>query len=159
MWFLLLTLPRFLKDRKNHNLIINKNKVTMEKIKSLADLKKKREQLQSSMQLREMGDNVDNMIQVKVAMATCGIASGAKQVMETIINECNERKLPVVVTQTGCMGYCYAEPTVEVKKPGQDPVVFGYITPAKATELVDKYIAGNELLDGIIPVNYEKIDK
>lgn len=159
MWFLLLTLPRFLKDRKNHNLIINKNKVTMEKIKSLADLKKKREQLQSSMQLREMGDNVDNMIQVKVAMATCGIASGAKQVMETIINECNDRKLPVVVTQTGCMGYCYAEPTVEVKKPGQDPVVFGYITPAKATELVDKYIAGNELLDGIIPVNYEKIDK
>ena len=159
MWFLLLTLPRFLKDRKNHNLIINKNKVTMEKIKSLADLKKKREQLQSSLQLREMGDNVDNMIQVKVAMATCGIASGAKQVMETIINECNDRKLPVVVTQTGCMGYCYAEPTVEVKKPGQDPVVFGYITPAKATELVDKYIAGNELLDGIIPVNYEKIDK
>ena len=148
MWFLLLTLPRFLKDRKNHNLIINKNKVTMEKIKSLADLKKKREQLQSSMQLREMGDNVDNMIQVKVAMATCGIASGAKQVMETIINECNDRKLPVVVTQTGCMGYCYAEPTVEVKKPGQDPVVFGYITPAKATELVDKYLAGNELLDG-----------
>ena len=159
MWFLLLTLPRFLKDRKNHNLIINKNKVTMEKIKSLADLKKKREQLQSSMQLREMGDNVDNMIQVKVAMATRGIASGAKQVMETIINECNDRKLPVVVTQTGCMGYCYAEPTVEVKKPGQDPVVFGYITPAKATELVDKYLAGNELLDGIIPVNYEKIDK
>lgn len=159
MWFLLLTLPRFLKDRKNHNLIINKNKVTMEKIKSLADLKKKREQLQSSLQLREMGDNVDNMIQVKVAMATCGIASGAKQVMETIINECNDRKLPVVVTQTGCMGYCYAEPTVEVKKPGQDPVVFGYITPAKATELVDKYLAGNELLDGIIPVNYEKIDK
>ena len=131
----------------------------MEKIKSLADLKKKREQLQSSLQLREMGDNVDNMIQVKVAMATCGIASGAKQVMETIINECNERKLPVVVTQTGCMGYCYAEPTVEVRKPGQDPVVFGYITPVKATELVDKYLAGNELLDGIIPVNYEKIDK
>ena len=94
----------------------------MEKIKSLADLKKKREQLQSNLQLREMGDNVDNMIQVKVAMATCGIASGAKQVMETIINECNDRKLPVVVTQTGCMGYCYAEPTVEVKKPGQDPV-------------------------------------
>ena len=59
----------------------------MEKIKSLADLKKKREQLQSNLQLREMGDNVDNMIQVKVAMATCGIASGAKQVMETIINE------------------------------------------------------------------------
>ncbi|HNW67233.1 MAG TPA: (2Fe-2S) ferredoxin domain-containing protein [Bacteroidales bacterium] len=130
----------------------------MEKIKSLADLKKKREDLQSNLKLRELGDNVDNLIQVKVAMATCGIASGAKQVMEVIINECNKRNLPVVVTQTGCMGYCYAEPTVEVKKPGQEAVVFGYITPAKAEELVNKYLAGNELLDGIIPVNYEKID-
>jgi NADP-reducing hydrogenase subunit HndB len=78
--------------------------------------------------------------------------------MEVIINECNKRNIPAVVTQTGCMGYCYAEPTVEVTKPGEAPIVFGYITPLKAEELVTKYIAGNELLDGIIPVNYEKID-
>lgn len=131
----------------------------MEKIKSLADLKKKREELQSNLKLREMGDNVDNLIQVKVAMATCGIASGAKQTMEAIINECSKLNIPTVVTQTGCMGYCYAEPTVEVKKPGQDPIVFGHVTAAKAVELVNKYLAGNELIDGIIPVNYEKIDK
>jgi len=131
----------------------------MEKIKSLADLKKKREELQSSLKLREQGENTENLTQVKVAMATCGIASGAKQVMETIINEANKRNIPVVVTQTGCMGYCYAEPTVEVTKPGQEPVVFGYITPEKATELVDKYLAGNEMLDGVIPVNYEKVEQ
>jgi NADP-reducing hydrogenase subunit HndB len=130
----------------------------MEKIKSLADLKKKREDLQSNLKLREQGDNIENMIQIKVAMATCGIASGAKQVMEVIINECNKRNIPAVVTQTGCMGYCYAEPTVEVQKPGEEPIVFGYISPLKAEELVTKYIVGNELLDGIIPVNYEKID-
>jgi NADP-reducing hydrogenase subunit HndB len=57
------------------------------------------------------------------------------------------------------MGYCYAEPTVEVTKPGMDPVVFGYITPVKAEELVAKYLAGNEMLDGVIPVNYEKLDQ
>ncbi|HHU46788.1 MAG TPA: (2Fe-2S) ferredoxin domain-containing protein [Bacteroidales bacterium] len=130
----------------------------MEKIKSLSDLKKKREELQSNLKLREQGENIENAIVVKVAMATCGIASGAKQVMEVIINECNKRNIPAVVTQTGCMGYCYAEPTVEVTKPGEAPIVFGYITPLKAEELVTKYIAGNELLDGIIPVNYEKID-
>lgn len=124
----------------------------MEKIKSLADLKKRREQLQSAMQLREMGDNVDNMIQVKVAMGTCGIAAGAKQVMDVIFNQCNDRKLPVVVTQTGCMGHCDAEPTVEVKKPGEEPVVFGHITKEKAVELVEKYIAGNTMIDGVIPV-------
>lgn len=130
--------------------------VTMEKIKSFADLKKKREELQSTLKLREMGDNVDNEIQVKVAMATCGIAAGAKQVMETIITESENRNLPVVVMQTGCMGFCDAEPTVEVKKPGQEPVVFGKITPAKAVELVEKYLAGNELLDCVIPVTNEK---
>ena len=126
----------------------------MEKIKSLADLKKKREELQSSLK-REHGEN---QIQVKVAMATCGIASGAKQVMETIVSECNRLHIPAAVTQTGCMGYCYAEPTVEVTKPGQEPVVFGYITPLKAEELVEKYFAGNEMLDGVIPVNYEKVE-
>ena len=131
----------------------------MEKIKSLADLKKKREELQSSLKLREQGENTENLIQVKVAMATCGIASGAKQVMEVIINECNKRNIPAVVTQTGCMGYCYAEPTVEVTKPGQEPVVFGYISPLKAEELVAKYLAGNEMLDGVIPVNYEKVEQ
>ncbi|MCL2245915.1 MAG: (2Fe-2S) ferredoxin domain-containing protein [Lentimicrobiaceae bacterium] len=131
----------------------------MEKIKSLADLKKKREELQSNLTLREQGENTENLIQVKVAMATCGIASGAKQVMEVIINECSKRKIPAVVTQTGCMGYCYAEPTVEVTKPGQEPVVFGYITPLKAEELVEKYLAGNEMLEGIIPVNYEKVEQ
>jgi NADP-reducing hydrogenase subunit HndB len=131
----------------------------MEKIKSLADLKKKREELQSNLKLREQGENTEKLIQVKVAMATCGIASGAKQVMETIISEANKLQIPVVVTQTGCMGYCYAEPTVEVTKPGQDPVVFGYITPQKAEELVDKYLAGNEMLDGVIPVNYEKVEQ
>ena len=130
----------------------------MEKIKSLADLKKKREELQSHLTLREQGGNTESLIQVKVAMATCGIASGAKQVMEVIINECSKRKIPAAVTQTGCMGYCYAEPTVEVTKPGQEPVVFGYITPVKAEELVEKYLAGNEMYDGVIPVNYEKVE-
>ena len=126
----------------------------MEKIKSFAELKKKREELQSAINLNEQSDK----IQVKVAMATCSIASGAKQVWEVIENECNRRNIPVAITQTGCMGYCYAEPTVEVTKPGEPPVVFGYITPLKAEELVAKYFAGNEMLDGVIPVNYEKVE-
>lgn len=131
----------------------------MDKIKSLADLKKKREDLQSGLSLRERGDNVENLIQIKVAMATCGIASGAKQVMDFLIEDLDKKKVPAVVTQTGCMGYCYAEPTIEVKKPGQDPIVFGYVNVQKAGEIVEKYILGNELVEGIIPVNYEKIEK
>jgi len=129
----------------------------MEKIKSLADLKKKKEELQSGINLRERGDNIASMTQIKVAMATCGIASGAKEVMDVLINECEKLNLQAVVTQTGCMGYCFAEPTVEVKKPGMEPVVFGYVTPQKAVNIVGKYIINNEMVDGVIPVNYETI--
>ena len=131
----------------------------MDKIKSLADLKKKREDLQAGLSLRERGDNMENLIQIKVAMATCGIASGAKQVMDFLIEDLDKKKVPAVVTQTGCMGYCHAEPTLEVKKPGQEPIVFGYVNVQKAEEIVEKYIRGNELVEGIIPVNYEKIEK
>lgn len=130
----------------------------MEKIKSLADLKKRREELQSKIELREDGDNVENLVQIKVAMATCGIASGAKQTMEAIIDECKNQKVQAVVSQTGCMGYCYAEPTVEVKKPGEEPIVFGHVDTKKGRELVTKYIMTGEILEGVIPVNYEKID-
>ena len=132
----------------------------MVKIKSLEELKRIKEQAQNSVSLRVKGDNIENMIQIRVAMATCGIASGAREVMNEFVEALREEKIEnAVVTQTGCMGYCYAEPTVEVKKPGADPIVFGYVNQAKAVDLVDKYILNNELLEGIIPVNYEKIDK
>lgn len=131
----------------------------MDKIKSLADLKKMRETLQSNLKLRERGDNAENLVQIKVAMATCGIASGAKQVMETLISECNKLNIPAVITQTGCMGYCYAEPTIEVTKPGQSPIIFGHVTNEKAVDVVSKYIINNEILEGVIPVNYDTIEK
>lgn len=131
----------------------------MNKIKSLADLKKKRDELKSSLNIRESGENAESLVQIKVAMATCGIAAGAKQVMDTLIQECNAKNIPAVITQTGCMGYCYAEPTIEVTKPGNDPIVFGHVTTAKAEEILNKYVLNNEIVEGVIPVNYETIDK
>jgi NADP-reducing hydrogenase subunit HndB len=131
----------------------------MEKIKSLADLKKMQESLLAKIDLREKSNDPDKRIQVKVAMATCGIASGAKEVMEVFIEEFAKRNIDAIVTQTGCMGYCYAEPTVEITKPGNEPITFGYVDVKKASKLIDKYILNNELVDGIIPVNYESIDK
>jgi NADP-reducing hydrogenase subunit HndB len=127
-------------------------------VKSLADLKKLKADLQTHVDLREKGESSETLIQVKVAMATCGIASGAKQVMEFFIDELDKRNIEAVVTQTGCMGYCYAEPTVEIKLPGSDPVVFGYVNLKKADELIEKYIKNGELVEGIIPMNYETIE-
>lgn len=129
----------------------------MAKIKSLDDLRKMKQQLEQGMDIREKSNTPESMVQIKVAMATCGIASGARVVMNTLLEKVEKEKVAAIVTQTGCMGYCYAEPTVEVTKPGQDPVVFSYVDAKKAEEIVDKYILNGELIDGILPVNYQTI--
>jgi NADP-reducing hydrogenase subunit HndB len=130
----------------------------MSKITSLADLKKRREEMQSGLDLRVKALNPEQAVQVKVSMATCGIASGAKTIMEFFLEQLDRRNIAGIVTQTGCMGYCYAEPTIEVKLPGQDPVVFGFVDIKRADQIIEKYIKTGELVDGIIPVNYQTID-
>jgi NADP-reducing hydrogenase subunit HndB len=130
----------------------------MNKIKSLADLKKLQSEVQSKIKLREKGDNPEKLIQIKVSMATCGIASGAKETMAFFIEELDHQGIDAIVTQTGCMGYCYAEPTIELTIPGQSPVVYGYVNKAKAQEIIDKHIKLNEMVDGIIPEKFSSVD-
>ena len=130
----------------------------MTKVKSLADLKKMRDDLQSKIKIRGTGDHAESLVQVKVAMATCGIASGAREVMNFFIDALDKRRIESIVTQTGCMSYCYAEPTIEVTLPGSDPVVFGNVDLEKADEIIEKYIRRQELVDGIIPVSYKTVE-
>jgi NADP-reducing hydrogenase subunit HndB len=130
----------------------------MNKIKNLSDLKKLQSEVQSKIKLRENGNHPESVVQIKVSMATCGIASGAKEIMTYMIDELDHQGIDAVVTQTGCMGYCYAEPTIELTLPGQQPVVYGFVTKTKAYEIIEKHIKLNEMLDGIIPVTYLLID-
>ncbi len=130
----------------------------MSKIKSLAELKKMKDELRNKVSLREKSDHPESLVQVKVGMATSGIASGAKEVYNYLADELEKRNIDAVVTQTGDMGYSYAEPTIEVTLPGKDSIVFGWVDTRKADEIIEKYIRNEELVDGIIPQNYETID-
>ena len=131
----------------------------MAKIKSFAELKKIKDDVRSKVALREQGENIDKLVNVRVAMATCGIASGAREVMNYIVDECASQGVEnVVVTQTGCMGYCYAEPTIEVTLPGQESVVFGHVDNDKAKEIIATYIKEGNLVDGIIPQTHKTIE-
>lgn len=129
----------------------------MNKVKTLDDLKKMRESLRASLDLREKSNTPEQLVQIKVSMATCGIAAGAKEVMAYFIDALNKEKIDALVTQTGCMGYCYAEPTIEIILPGKDPLVFGYVNKTKVGEIVDKYIRQGILVDGILPVTYNAV--
>lgn len=126
----------------------------MNKVKTLDELRRMRERLHAELNIRENSNHPDRLPQVRVAMGTCGIAAGAKEVMDRFVTSLAGRRIDAVVTQSGCMGYCNAEPTVEITLPGGEPVVFGDVTPERADELIDKYILNGELIDGIIPARH-----
>jgi len=127
----------------------------MTKIKTLEDLRRMKNELQGKISLREKSDSPESLVQVKISMSTCGIASGAKEIMNYFIDELDNRNISALVTQTGCMGYSYAEPTIEVTLPGKMPLVYGDVDTKKASEIIEKYILSGKMVDGIIPDSYK----
>jgi NADP-reducing hydrogenase subunit HndB len=130
----------------------------MTKINSFDELKKIHSEQKSKMESWSDKSHPDHIIQVKVTMATCGIASGSGPVLDFMKEELEKRNIPALITKTGCMCYCYAEPTVEVTIPGKKPVMFGYVNLKKADEIIERFIRKGELVEGIIPMNFETID-
>ena len=122
----------------------------MSKVKSLEELKKLREEAAAATNLRTTGENPDRTV-LAVGMATCGIAAGARKTMTTLINEIAQRKLEnISVIATGCLGFCYAEPLVEVRMPGRDPIRYQNVDEERAREIIDKHIVAGVLVDNAI---------
>lgn len=116
------------------------------KVKSLDELKRIRRQTEENTRLRS-GDN-DERVVITIGMATCGIAAGAREAMTALREEVAANNLGnVAIIATGCLGYCYAEPIVEVRIPGQSPVRYGHVDPKRAREIVTKHVMQGELLD------------
>ncbi|MCL2323228.1 MAG: (2Fe-2S) ferredoxin domain-containing protein [Oscillospiraceae bacterium] len=115
----------------------------MDKIKSLDELRALKYKLKS--------DNALNNIVISVGTATCGIAAGAKPVIDALLEEIHAKKLKnVSVKSTGCIGFCYAEPLVEINEPGKDPIRYGNVTAEMAKEIIDKHILQGIFLDNAI---------
>ncbi|SKA84583.1 NAD(P)-dependent iron-only hydrogenase iron-sulfur protein [Caloramator quimbayensis] len=127
-------------------------------IKSLEELKALRDKYKENIIGRDTSDS-ENKIRISVGMATCGIASGARDTINAIIDEVSKEKLTnVVVVQSGCLGYCYAEPTVEVRVPGKEPVLYGNINAERGREIIKKHIKNGEIQkDWIIERTFKNI--
>ena len=80
---------------------------------------------------------------ILVGTATCGRAAGALEVLRAFIDEVKKHHLDCPVVEVGCMGHCYAEPLVIIRKPGAAPVCYGHVNPVIAERLVKEYILGN----------------
>jgi NADP-reducing hydrogenase subunit HndB len=113
-------------------------------MKSLAELKEIREKMQGQIGLR--GED-STQTRVVVGMATCGIASGARPVLNELSNIVQEKGLKdVVVTQTGCIGLCQYEPIVEIFEPGKDKVTYIKMTPEKAKDIVEQHLMRGQIV-------------
>ena len=113
-------------------------------MKSLAELQAIKDRMRSKVVLREGTSNV----RVVVGMATCGIAAGARPVLNSFVEEVNKQGLyeTVSVSQTGCIGFCQLEPIVEIHEAGKDKVTYIKMTPDKVAEIVEKHLKGGNVV-------------
>ena len=114
-------------------------------MKSLAELQALRDKMKDQMGIR--GDDSKN-IRVVVGMATCGIAAGARPVLNAFLEEVAKRQLNnVTVSQTGCIGVCRLEPIVEVYVPGQEKVTYVKMTPDKVASIVSEHLVNGRVVE------------
>ena len=109
-------------------------------MKSLEELKAIKAKMQDKVVLRTSGGDV----RIVVGMATCGIAAGARPVLNAFVEGVSEAGLgdSVIVTQTGCIGICQYEPVVEVYTPDAEKVTYVKMTAERAKEVIEKHIKG-----------------
>lgn len=113
-------------------------------MKSLAELQAIRDKAKAELNLRKENPNA---IRVLVGMATCGIAAGARPVLNAFTEEIAKRGLTnVTVTQTGCIGICQFEPVVEIEVPGEEKVTYVKMTPEKAVKVVNDHIVNHNVV-------------
>lgn len=116
---------------------------------TLDDLRKLRSQVQSDLKRR---DSDGKSIQIIVGMGTCGIASGAKIILDKFITLLNEKGIAenAIIRQTGCMGHCENEPTVEIIVPDMPKVVYGNVKESTVEKIVNEHIINKKPVEDLI---------
>ena len=122
-------------------------------MKTLAELAQIREKMKDKVGIREGV----NGIRIVVGMATCGIAAGARPVLNTLVEEVAKEDLSskATVTQTGCIGICQYEPVVEVFEAGKEKVTYVKVTPDMAKRIVAEHIKGGKIVTEYTLGNYK----
>ena len=113
-------------------------------MKTLAELQAIKDKMKSKVVLREGTDD----IRVVVGMATCGIAAGARPVLNAFVEGVNEAGLSgkVAVSQTGCIGICQYEPVVEIYESGKDKVTYVKMDTEKAKRVIEEHLKGGKVI-------------
>jgi len=114
-------------------------------MKSLDELKELREKSLKSIQTR----STDNKPRIIIGMGTCGIAAGARKVMNAILEEVKDKELDIVITQTGCIGMCEKEPLIDVEMPNKPRITYGHVTPDNVKEIIREHIINGNIVESL----------
>jgi len=127
-------------------------------IKSLDELRKIREEHAGNLSLREHGETSEDRTEILIGMATCGIASGARETLNEFVDEITKEKLKNVrVIPVGCIGYCHSEPIVQVNISGQKPVLYGNVKKDRVHQIVEKHLKGGDPVASLVlNVDFER---
>ena len=122
-------------------------------MKSLAELQAIKEKMKNKVVLREGGKE----IRVVVGMATCGIAAGARPVLNELVEQVEKLGLSgkVMVSQTGCIGICQYEPVVEIFEAGKDKVTYVKMTAEKAARVAKEHLKDGKVVSEYTIANYQ----
>ena len=106
-------------------------------MKSIKELEEIRQRTLNNINMRKDSDST----RIVVGMATCGIAAGARNTLNAIIEEIEAKHITnAVVSQTGCIGICKYEPIVEVFAPGAEKVTYVHVDPERARQIIASHI-------------------
>ena len=114
-------------------------------MKSLAELAAIKAKMKDKVAIRQASDE----IRVVVGMATCGIAAGARPVLNAFVEGVDREGLndKVLVSQTGCVGLCQYEPIVEVYEAGKEKVTYVKMTEEKAAKVIEQHLKGGKIVE------------
>jgi len=112
-------------------------------MKSLDELKALRDLAKKKIEMRD----TDARYRIVVGMATCGIAAGARPVLNALVNELSAGDYSCIVTQTGCIGMCTLEPIVEIYDQDQTKTTYVKMTAEKAVEVLESHVKNGQVLE------------
>ncbi|HHX44905.1 MAG TPA: (2Fe-2S) ferredoxin domain-containing protein [Chloroflexi bacterium] len=114
----------------------------MPRLKSLDDLRKLREQVQS-----EITTRIETGTTIIIGMGTCGIAAGARETMHAIIEELRKRDIEAHIQTVGCIGMCAREPLVDIEQAGQPRITYGNITTERVPRLIEEHLVKGQIVE------------
>jgi NADP-reducing hydrogenase subunit HndB len=113
----------------------------MTRLKNIEELKKIRSEAQKDLLIRTQTGT-----RIIVGMGTCGIAAGAREVMQAILKELEVRKIEAHVETVGCVGMCAKEPLVDIEQAGKSRIRYANITPENVPRLVDEHLVKGNVI-------------